>query len=180
MDVLIISYNGIMGTPILVKNPITAEAVFIGEMEKLLEKEPNLFDEDILKNEIDYGYMLDKIKNQIQPLGYDIEWFTDVEINKYEQKKLLDSLLHKRFVSLESINDYIKSYGYKNTVVIKNEFEIFEDCDYLLDGSLNPNSENSKYDDFSIWYIFDNTDNYYITEVAYWNDDTNLLTENPF
>ena len=53
-------------------------------MEKLLEKEPNLFDEDILKNEIDYGYMLDKIKNQIQPLGYDIEWFTDVEINKYE------------------------------------------------------------------------------------------------
>ena len=84
MDVLIISYNGIMGTPILVKNSITAEAVFIGEMEKLLEKEPNLFDEDILKNEIDYGYMLDKIKNQIQPLGYDIEWFTDVEINKYE------------------------------------------------------------------------------------------------
>ena len=96
------------------------------------------------------------------------------------RKKLLDSLLHKRFVSLESINDYIKSYGYKNTVVIKNEFEIFEDYDYLLDGSLNTNSENGKYDDFSIWYIFDNADNYYITEVAYWNDDTNLLTENPF
>ena len=64
--------------------------------------------------------------------------------------------------------------------MIKNEFENFEDCDYLLDGSLNANSENGKYDDFSIWYIFDKADNYYITEVAYWNDDTNLLTENPF
>lgn len=64
MDVLIISYNGIMGTPILVKNP-------------------NLFDEDILKSEIDYGYMLDKIKSQIQPYGYEIEWFTEVEINNY-------------------------------------------------------------------------------------------------
>ena len=84
MDVLIISYNGIMGTPILVKNPITTEAVFIKEMEKLLEKEPHLFDEDILTSEIDYGYMLDKIKSQIQPLGYDIEWFTNIEINKYE------------------------------------------------------------------------------------------------
>ena len=84
MDILIISYNGIMGTPILVKNSVTAEAVFIGEMEKLLEKEPHLFDEDILTSEIDYGYMLDKIKSQIQPLGYDIEWFTDIEINKYE------------------------------------------------------------------------------------------------
>ena len=42
------------------------------------------------------------------------------------RKKLLDSLLYKRFVSLESINDYIKSYGYKNTVVIKNEFETFK------------------------------------------------------
>lgn len=83
MDVLIISYNGIMGTPILVKNPTTAEAVFINEMEKLLEKEPNLFDEDILKSEIDYGYMLDKIKSQIQPYGYEIEWFTEVEINNY-------------------------------------------------------------------------------------------------
>lgn len=84
MDILIISYNGIMGTPILVKNSVTAEAVFIGEMEKLLEKEPHLFDEDILTSEIDYGCMLDKIKGQIQPLGYDIEWFTDIEINKYE------------------------------------------------------------------------------------------------
>ena len=83
MDVLIISYNGIMGTPILVKNPTTTEAVFINEMEKLLEKEPNLFDEDILKSEIDYGYMLDKIKIQIQPYGYEIEWFTEVEINNY-------------------------------------------------------------------------------------------------
>ena len=72
-----------MGTPILVKNPTTAEAVFINEMEKLLEKEPNLFDEDILKSEIDYGYMLDKIKSQIQPYGYEIEWFTEVEINNY-------------------------------------------------------------------------------------------------
>ena len=84
MDILIISYNGIMGTPILVKNSVTAEAVFIGEMEKLLEKEPHLFDEDILTSEIDYGCMLDKIKGQIQPFGYDIEWFTDIEINKYE------------------------------------------------------------------------------------------------
>lgn len=83
MDVLIISYNGIMGTPILVKNPTTAEAVFINEMEKLLEKEPNLFGEDILKSEIDYGYMLDKIKSQIQPYGYEIEWFTEIEINNY-------------------------------------------------------------------------------------------------
>ena len=72
-----------MGTPILVKNPTTAEAVFINEMEKLLEKEPNLFDEDILKSEIDYGYMLDKIKSQIQPYGYEIEWFTEIEINNY-------------------------------------------------------------------------------------------------
>lgn len=34
MDVLIISYNGIMGTPILVKNPITAEEYFTN-IEKL-------------------------------------------------------------------------------------------------------------------------------------------------
>lgn len=90
------------------------------------------------------------------------------------RKQFLDSLLYKRFESLENINNYIKSNGYKDAVVIKNEFETFEDSDYLLDGSLNPNSENGKYDDFSIWYIFDNANNYYITEVAYCNDDTNL------
>ena len=90
------------------------------------------------------------------------------------RKQFLDSLLYKRFESLENINNYIKSNGYKDAVVIKNEFETFEDSDYHLDGSLNPNSENGKYDDFSIWYIFDNANNYYITEVAYCNDDTNL------
>jgi hypothetical protein len=77
MNVIIIRRDGLMDdAPILVKNDTTAEVVF----ESLVKQ----FTGD------DYQYFGDesttRANNLLEPLGVQIDWFTDIEINNYTNK----------------------------------------------------------------------------------------------
>jgi len=77
MNVLIIRKDGLINdTPILVKDDTTAEVVF----ESLVKQ----FTGD------DYQYFGDEsttgANNLLEPLGIQIDWFTDIEVNNYKNK----------------------------------------------------------------------------------------------
>ncbi len=77
MNVILVSRNGVLDTPILVKNDITAEATFESLVEELLGEdadEVNLFDDRAL----------DQLNYLLEGTGIEVSWFVDVEVNKYK------------------------------------------------------------------------------------------------
>jgi hypothetical protein len=81
MDVIIIIKNGVPEIPILVKNPITAEAEYNRIAEKLCGDDWISF-----KNIIDYGFKMDSINKYLKSFGVEIHWFTELKVNKYKNK----------------------------------------------------------------------------------------------
>ena len=87
MNVIIVSKSGVLNTPFLVKNDTTAEATFDSIIDDLY-KSNKLNDEqyDFLGISIDYGQKLIDLNRMIIPIGIEIFWFVDVEVNKYKNK----------------------------------------------------------------------------------------------
>lgn len=82
MDVIIVSRCGVLETPILVKNNTTAEAVFY---DMIMNHEHGDDLKEITKNcSTDYGQMLIEVNRYLKPLGEEIEWFTDIEVNGHK------------------------------------------------------------------------------------------------
>lgn len=87
MNVIIVSKSGVLDTPFLVKNDITAEATFDSILEDFVDKQIlNEFDVEEInrKASIDYGGKLTEANKHLKYCGIEIFWFIDVEINKYK------------------------------------------------------------------------------------------------
>ncbi len=78
MNVFVISKNGVIDTPILVKDNTTAEATFESLSRVLLGEET--------ADEIDFfcDTAIDKVNNFLKPSGATISWFIDIETNNYK------------------------------------------------------------------------------------------------
>ena len=85
-----------------------------------------------------------------------------------EHKKViaqLETLVTKRFRSIEAINAYLHDvFGVQCPVVDKTRDEDETEFDFCLIGNL---STNEAYCDFDLYYLKDNGNRYLITEVGY-------------
>lgn len=87
MNVIIVSKSGVLDTPFLVKNDVTAEATFDSILEDFVEKKIlNEFDVEEINREasIDYGSKLTAVNRFLEFRGIEIFWFVDVKVNKYK------------------------------------------------------------------------------------------------
>ena len=87
MNVIIVSKSGVLDTPFLVKNDITAEATFDSILEDFVEKKILTefdFKEIIKMTFIDYSEKLNKANSFLNFYGIEIFWFIDVKVNKYK------------------------------------------------------------------------------------------------
>lgn len=77
MNVILVSRNGVLDTPILVKHDITAEATFENLVEELLGEdadEVNLFSDNAI----------DHVNRLLGGTGIEVTWFVDVDVNTYK------------------------------------------------------------------------------------------------
>ena len=73
---------------------------------------------------------------------------------------MLEKLIGRRYETLESLkNDIEDLSGRKVNAIIESESERFEDMDYMID------FEFEEFDIHTLFYLKDNADRYYITEV---------------
>ena len=73
---------------------------------------------------------------------------------------MLERLVGRRYATLELLkNDIEILTGDKVIAIIESEFERFEEMDYMIDYELK------KFGIGTLFYLKDNADNYYITEV---------------
>ena len=83
----------------------------------------------------------------------------------------LDYLVGCRFSTIEEIGDSLLDNGAENPYVYESDTDAVElfKSDFSLDGCLNLNEDEDGDDGFTLFYIKDNEDNYYITETMYWS-----------
>lgn len=73
--------------------------------------------------------------------------------------KSLEKLVGKRFNSLKELKKEIEILTNKTVnIIMESESENFEGCDNIIDVEID-------YNIFEIYYLIDNANNYYITEV---------------
>ena len=80
----------------------------------------------------------------------------------------LDLLVGNRFSTIEELTSKLKNWGAENPNVFESESELLEDGDFQLDGCVNESSDDDS-DYFTLYYIRDIANNYYITETTYWS-----------
>ena len=76
MNTIIISRQGILDTPILIENDITAQTQFE-------EIATELLGDDISEVCLTSDSALDQVNNLIKYSGIEVFWFVDVEVNSY-------------------------------------------------------------------------------------------------
>ena len=78
MNVLIVSYKGILDTPIIVEDDVTASAVFRDLAEKLAGS-------DDIADEVRFGTdnELADLNHLLAGLGIEVSWFVNVGVNDY-------------------------------------------------------------------------------------------------
>ena len=77
MHVIIVTKNGVIQTPLLVEHTTAAEATFESLATELLGEDA----EDICFMSDD---AFDKVNSLLEGTGTSIEWFTEVEVNRYK------------------------------------------------------------------------------------------------
>jgi len=81
----------------------------------------------------------------------------------------LECLVGCRFSDVDKVMSKLTELGAKNPHVLESESNKIEGQDDMLDGCLNANPINDEEnDDFSLFYIKTNSNQYYITEVNQW------------
>ena len=80
----------------------------------------------------------------------------------------LDLLVGNRFSTIEELTSKLKNWGAENPHVFESESELLEGGDLQLDGCVNKDSDDDS-DYFTLYYIRDRQNNYYITETTYWS-----------
>ena len=78
VNVLIVTRNGLFDNPIVVEDDVTAQAVFDNLVDSLVTKDER--DEINLHTDS----QLDDLNYLINPFGISVEWFTDIEVNRYK------------------------------------------------------------------------------------------------
>jgi hypothetical protein len=80
----------------------------------------------------------------------------------------LEKFVGRRYKRLEDIINDLKVFGYPTPTVGEDQSPI-EGADHQLICSLNTNlTEGKDYQDFTLYYLKDRVNNYYITEVNPW------------
>ena len=80
----------------------------------------------------------------------------------------LDLLVGYRFSTIEELTATLKNMGAENPHAFESESELLEGGDLQLDGCVNKDSDDDS-DYFTLYYIRDRQNNYYITETTYWS-----------
>ena len=80
----------------------------------------------------------------------------------------LDLLVGYRFSTIEELTATLKNMGAENPHTFESESELLGDGDFQLDGCVNKDSDDDS-DYFTLYYIRDKANNYYITETTYWS-----------
>lgn len=80
---------------------------------------------------------------------------------------MIQELVGKRFDSLQTIEKDLKLLGATMPRVRLSESERYTELDFMIDGTVNTFSQDDK-DYFTLFYLKDNTGNYFITEANYW------------
>jgi hypothetical protein len=77
MNVILVSRDGILDTPVLVKHNTTAEATFESIVRELLGDDAD---------DIDFfcDTAIDQVNNYLKSSGITITWFVDIDVNKYK------------------------------------------------------------------------------------------------
>lgn len=78
----------------------------------------------------------------------------------------LGYLVGNRFPTIEALTQALKNLGTENPHVFESESELLECGDFQLDGCVNQGSDDDS-DYFTLYYIRDRANNYYITETNY-------------
>ena len=76
MNVITVSRNGVLDTPILVKDNITAQATFDNLAEELAG-------EDVSEIGLHFDNQLLELNDLIKHEGIKVEWFVEVDVNDY-------------------------------------------------------------------------------------------------
>lgn len=76
MNIITISRNGVLDTPFLIKDNVTAQATF----DELAEQ---LAGEDVSEIKLHFDTQLDDLNSLIKYKGIEVNWFEGVEVNKY-------------------------------------------------------------------------------------------------
>ena len=77
MNVILVSRDGILDTPVLVKHNTTAEAAFESIVRDLLGEDADDID-------LFCDTAIDKVNNYLKPSGITISWFVDIDVNNYK------------------------------------------------------------------------------------------------
>jgi hypothetical protein len=86
------------------------------------------------------------------------------------ESKTLDKLVGCRFSSLGQLERKLITLGAKKPNVFESESDLTEDCDFMIDGCIDLDSDNDE-DYFTLYYLKDRANNYYITETAFWHEN---------
>lgn len=73
----------------------------------------------------------------------------------------MEKLVNKRFGSIDEIIDYLQKVGYKEVNVFESESNLLDGLDFQLDGCVDDK-------DFTLCYLKDRSNKYYITESWVW------------
>jgi len=86
-------------------------------------------------------------------------------LNDSEQLQLLNRIAYCRFESIDQIKDKLKELSGLEINLFESESNKLEGNDHILDGEFILNEEKSEYNPFTIYYLKDTVDRYFITEV---------------
>ena len=77
VNVIIVSYNGILDTPMVILDDTTAQAEFDNLVNELVPEEDR---EEI---RLHFDSQVDDLNSLINKMGINVDWFIDIEVNKY-------------------------------------------------------------------------------------------------
>ena len=76
-------------------------------------------------------------------------------------KEIMESLVGRRYKNIRDIENLLREQTGEAVYLYPSVSELLPTQDYLIDGEIG----NGNY--FGLWYLKDNADQYYITEVQY-------------
>ncbi len=77
MNVILVSRDGVLDTPLLINNYPKAQATFKALSTEILGDDAN---------EIDFfsDTAIGKVNNLLKPSGIEVSWFVDIDVNNYK------------------------------------------------------------------------------------------------
>ena len=80
---------------------------------------------------------------------------------------MINFIVGHRFSNVQEVSDKLQELGAKTPNVFESESDLTEEGDFMLDGCLELGSDDDT-EHFTLHYLRDRANNYYITEANYW------------